>query len=363
MLKNLTLAALCAAAMSLSPVAVAQPAKTAEPLKIGFVYVTPISDAGWTAQHNAGRLELEKNLGSRVKVSVVEKVAEGADAERVIRDLAAQGNQLIFTTSFGYMEPTLKVAREFPNVRFEHATGYKNATNVGNYNARFYEGRYLAGVIAGGMTKTAVAGYVAAYPIPEVLQGINAFTLGMKSVNPKALVKVVWTNSWYDPPKEKEAAATLINQGADVITHHTDSTAAVQEAEARGKWSVGYHSDMSKYAPKGQLTSVQHHWGAYYTALAEKVLNGSYKPSNNLWGGVKEGFIKLGAIGSAVPRDLAAAAQAKERAMAEGKFHPFTGKITDNTGVVKQESGVMSDKALGDMNYYVNGVVGTLPKQ
>ncbi|HQR78298.1 MAG TPA: BMP family ABC transporter substrate-binding protein, partial [Burkholderiaceae bacterium] len=230
-----TLLAACGKPEPAAPKAVpsAAPAAppAAAPLKVGFVYVSPVGDAGWTSQHNAGRLEMEKALGDKVKTSFVEKVPEGADAERVIRDLAQQGNTLIFTTSFGFMNPTIKVAEEFPNTKFEHATGYKTAPNVNTYNARFYEGRYLAGMVAGKMSKTGTLGYVAAFPIPEVLQGINAFTLGARAVNPKAQVRVVWVNSWYDPGKERDAANTLMGQGADVVTHHTDSTATVAVAE------------------------------------------------------------------------------------------------------------------------------------
>src|SRR5207302_9798001 len=221
----------------------------------------------------------------------VENVPEGPDAERVIRDLAQQGYGLIFTPSFGYMEPTLKVAKDFPGVKFESITGYKTTPNVATANARYYEGRYLAGVVAGRMTKTNVAGYVAGFPIPEVLQGINAFTLGMRSVNPKAEVRVIWTNSWYDPGREREAANTLISQGADVLTHHTDSTAVVQAAEEKGKYAFGYHSDMSKYGPHAQLTATTHQWGAYYTKIAQEVIAGTWKPGS-VWGGIKDGMIK-----------------------------------------------------------------------
>ncbi|MEO6354840.1 MAG: BMP family ABC transporter substrate-binding protein, partial [Burkholderiaceae bacterium] len=233
----------------------AAPAGTA-PLKVGFVYVSPIGEAGWTTQHDMARKELEKNLGAKITTKVVENVPEGADAERVIRDLAQQGSKLIFTTSFGYMNPTLKVAKQFPDVKFVHLTGYKTAANVATANARFYEARYLAGVLTGKMSKTGVAGYVAAFPIPEVLQGINAFTRGFRSVNPKAEVKVVWVNSWFDPGKERDAALTLISQGADVVTHHTDSTAVVQAAEEKGKYAVAYHSDMQKFGPKAQIGAV-----------------------------------------------------------------------------------------------------------
>lgn len=334
--------------------------KTAEPLKVGFVYVSPVGDAGWTSQHDAGRKEMEQALAGKVVTTFVEKVPEGADAERVIRDLAAQGNRLIFTTSFGFMNPTIKVAEEFPAVKFEHATGYKSAANVGTYNIRFYEGRYLAGIVAGRMTKTNTLGYVAAFPIPEVLQGINAFTLGARSVNPKMQVRVIWVNSWYDPGKERDAANTLIGQGADVLTHHTDSTAVVAAAEEKGKMAVAYHSNMAKFGPKAQIAAVSHHWGAYYTRVAQSVLDGTWKPSN-IWGGMKDGMIKLEAIGPSVPKEVVDLVKAKEADIVAGKFHPFTGPIRTNTGKEVIATGHLSDEQLGKMDFYVEGVVGKVP--
>lgn len=334
--------------------------KKAEPLKVGFVYVSPVGDAGWTSQHDAGRKEMEQALAGKVVTTFVEKVPEGADAERVIRDLAAQGNRLIFTTSFGFMNPTIKVAEEFPAVKFEHATGYKSAANVGTYNIRFCEGRYLAGIVAGRMTKTNTLGYVAAFPIPEVLQGINAFTLGARSVNPKMQVRVIWVNSWYDPGKERDAANTLIGQGADVLTHHTDSTAVVAAAEEKGKMAVAYHSNMAKFGPKAQIAAVSHHWGAYYTRVAQSVLDGTWKPSN-IWGGMKDGMIKLEAIGPSVPKEVVDLVKAKEADIVAGKFHPFTGPIRTNTGKEVIATGHLSDEQLGKMDFYVEGVVGKVP--
>ena len=332
------------------------------PLKVAFVYVGPIGEAGWTTQHDRGRREMESALAGKVVTSYVEKVAEGADAERVIRDLAAQGNQLIFTTSFGYMDPTIRVARQFPKVVFEHATGYKTAPNVGIYNARFYEGRYLAGMVAGRMTKTNVAGYVAAFPIPEVLQGINAFTMGMRAVNPKAELKVVWVNSWYDPGRERDAANALMNQGADVLTHHTDSTATVSAAEEKGRYSIGYHSDMSKFGPKGELTAVSHHWGEFYTRTARSVIDGTWK-SSSVWGGMREGFVRLEPFNAVVGADARKQVEARQAEIVAGRFHPFSGRIVDNTGKVRQESGTLTDEALNRMDYYVQGVQGQLPSR
>ena len=290
----------------------AEAPKKAEPLKVGFVYVSPVGDAGWTTQHDRGRLQMQQTLGEKITTTFVEKVPEGADAERVIRDLAAQGHKLIFTTSFGFMNPTLKVAEEFPDVEVRARHRLQARANVGSYNVRFYEGRYLAGIVAGRMTKTDTLGYVAAFPIPEVLQGINAFTLGARSVNPKVQVRVIWVNSWYDPGKERDAASALIGQGADVVTHHTDSTAAVATAEEKGKMSISYHSDMSKFGPKTQLAAVTHHWGEYYTKVAQSVLDGKWAPGN-LWGGMKDGMIRIEAFNPSVPKDVVELVTAKGR--------------------------------------------------
>jgi basic membrane protein A len=339
----------------------AAPPKKAEPLKVGFVYVSPVGDAGWTTQHDRGRLQMEQALGDRVATSFVEKVPEGADAERVIRDLAAQGHKLIFTTSFGFMNPTIKVAEEFPDVRFEHATGYKRAANVGTYNVRFYEGRYAAGVLAGQMTRTNTLGYVGAFPIPEVLQGINAFTLGARSVNPKVQVRVIWVSSWYDPGKERDAANALVGQGADVLTHHTDSSAVVAAAEEKGRMAIAYHSDMSKFGPKAQLAAVTHHWGEYYTKTAQSVLDGTWKPGN-LWGGMKDGMIKVEAFNASLPKEIVERVDAKAAAIKAGEFHPFTGPIRSNDGrEVAAKGAVLTDEQLGKMDFYVEGVVGQVP--
>ena len=356
--RRMALMAIAACAVALAAPAAAQ---TKEPLKIGFVYVSPIGDAGWTFQHDIGRKEMEKALGGKVTTKFVENVPEGADAERVIRDLAQSGHNLIFTTSFGYMNPTLKVATAFPTVKFEHATGYKTASNVGIYNARFYEGRYLAGIVAGKMTKTGVAGYVAAFPIPEVVMGINAFARGMRSVNPKAEVKVIWVNSWFDPGRETEASNTLVSQGADVLTHHTDSTATVQTAEAKKVYAIAYHSDMSKYGPNAQLTAVTHHWGAYYTRVAQSAVDGKWQ-KDDVWGGIKEGMIKLAPFNKVVPPNVVAMVRTAESEIAAGKLHPFTGPMKTNEGKEVLAAGkTITDAELSKMDYYVEGVVGKLP--
>ena len=363
MYKNLV-AALAAACCFSSP-AFSQTAPAASPLKIGFVYVAPLADAGWVHQHDQGRQAVEAALGAKVKTTFVENVPEGADAERVIRDLAQQGNQLIFTPSFGYMEPTLKVAKDFPDVKFESVTGYKTAPNVATANARYYEGRYLAGVAAGRMTKTHVAGYVAGFPIPEVLQGINAFTLGMRSVDPKAQVKVVWLDAWFDPPKERDAAMTLFNQDADVIAFHTGSTAVMAAAQERGKMAVAYHSDMRKVAPDAQIVAVTHQWGGYYTQRARAVLDGNWKPGN-VWGGVKEGMIRVGDFGPKVPKTVQDEVLARQLDIAAGKLRPFaavTADVRDNEGhVVIAKGTALGDEQILKMNWLADGVQGRVTR-
>ncbi|MCP4765666.1 MAG: BMP family ABC transporter substrate-binding protein [Gammaproteobacteria bacterium] len=326
---------------------------------VGFVYVSPIGDAGWTYQHDLGRLQLEKETG--VTTSYVENVAEGADAERVIREMAKRGDKVIFATSFGYMNYTLKVSKSFRTSAFVHVTGYKMGKNMGLVNARFYEGRYLTGVIAGEMSKSNVLGYVAAFPIPEVLQGINAFIKGARSVNPKAELRVIWVNSWYDPGKERQASMTLMSQGADVITHHTDSTAVVQAAEEEGKYAFGYHSDMSKYGPKAHLTSTTHHWGDYYVKTVKEALAGTWTPTN-IWGGYARGMIKLAPLNDAIPADLQGRIKDMEEQMTAGTLHPFAGPVVDQAGKTIVATGkTMDDGQLSKMNYYLQGVVSKIP--
>ena len=360
MYKNL--AAALAAACFISPV-FSQPAAPAkEPLKIGFVYVAPLTDAGWVRQHDDARKAVEAALGNRVKTTYVENVPEGADAERVIRDLASQGHRLIFTPSFGYMEPTLKVAKDFPDVKFESITGYKTAPNVAVANARYYEGRYLAGIAAGRLASS--AGYVAGFAIPEVIQGINAFTLGMRSVNPKAEVKVVWLGAWFDPPREREAAMTLFNQGVEVIAFHTGSTAVMSAAQERGKLAIAYHSDMRKVAPDAQVLAVTHQWGDYYTRRAQAVLDGSWK-SGAVWGGVKEGMIRVDSFGPKVPKKVVDEVLARQKDIAAGKLHPFRARtpLLDNEGREVLAAGkTLSDEQILGMNFLVQGVQGKLAK-
>jgi len=364
MYKNLVAA--LAAACFISPVfsQTTPPATAAkEPLQVGFVYVAPLTDAGWVRQHDEGRRAVQVALGASVKTTYVENVAEGPDAERVIRDLAATGHKLIFTPSFGYMEPTLKVAQEFPDVKFESVTGYKTAPNVAVANARYYEGRYLAGIAAGRMTRTNLAGYVAGFPIPEVLQGINAFTLGMRSVNPRAEVKVVWLNVWFDPTRERDAAMTLFNQNVDVIAFHTGSSAIMAAAQERGKLAVAYHSDMRKIAPDAQIVAVTHQWGQYYTQRSQAVLDGTWQ-SGAVWGGVKEGMIKVDGFGAKVPKAVQAEVLARQKDIAAGKLHPFhaTQAVLDNEGKEAIARGqTLNDDQIRKMNWLVQGVQGKLP--
>jgi basic membrane protein A len=366
MYKNL--AATLVAACCVSPVfsqATPPAGAPAAPLKIGFVYVAPITDAGWVRQHENGRQALQAALGAQVKTSFVENVPEGPDAERVIRDLAQQGHKLIFTPSFGYMEPTLKVARDFPDVKFESITGYKTTPNVAAANARYYEGRYLAGIAAGRLSKTKLAGYVAGFPIPEVLQGINAFALGMRSVNPGAQIKVIWLNAWFDPPRERDAAMTLFNQNVDVVAFHTGSSAVMAAAQERGKMAVAYHSDMRQVAPDAQIIAVTHQWGEYYTRRAREVLAGTWQ-SGNVWGGVKEGMVHVGDFGPKVPAAVQKEVLARQKEIASGKLQPFAaGKapVLSNTGAVVIATGsAMTDAQILGMNFLVQGVQGSLPK-
>jgi basic membrane protein A and related proteins len=333
-----------------------------EPLKVAFVYVGPVGDAGWTYAHDQGRQALEKAFGSKVKTTYVENVAEGADAERVIRQLAAEGNKVIFTTSFGFMNATVKVAQGFPNVIFEHATGYKTAKNLGVYEARFYEGAYLLGVMAGQMTKTNTLGFVASFPIPEVIRNIDAYTLGAQSVNPKVKTKVIWVNTWYDPAKERQAAETLIAQGADMLCQNTDSPAIVQVAQEKGIYAFGWDSDMKKFAPKSQLTANTNNWGVYYIDTVKKVLAGTWKPEVVKWG-LKEGVVVMAPLNSVVPAAAAKVFEEKKKALIDGKLTPFQGPVKDQSGAVKVPAGsTLPLEELMSLNWYVEGVEGSIPK-
>jgi len=326
---------------------------------VGFVYVGPIGDHGWTYRHDVGRLAVERELG--VATTFVESVSEGADAERVIRKLAAGGSDVIFTTSFGFMNPTVKVAKQFPRVKFEHATGYKRADNVSTYSGRFYEGRTVIGTIAGYMTKSGQIGYVASHPIPEVVRGINAFTIALRKVNPDARVHVVWINSWYDPGKEGDAAKALIDDGADILAQHTDSPAPLQVAEQRGVYAFGQASDMIAFAPKAQLTAIIDNWDRYYVARVKAAMDGAWESADE-WGGIASGMVEMAPYGDAVPADARAAADAVTAGLIDGSLHPFEGPINNQAGQQVVAPGErLDDKALLGMDWYVEGVVGQLP--
>ena len=342
--------------------AAAASAPKAEPFKAAWVYVGPVGDAGWTFAHDLGRKAVEAEYGDKVQTTFVEKVPEGADAERVIRDLAQQGNKIIFATSFGYMEPMLKVAKDFPDVKFEHATGYKTADNMNVYDARFYQDTYLAGVIAGKMTKTNTLGFVGSFPIPEVLRNINAFTLGAQSVNPKIKTKVVWVNTWFDPPKESEAAQTLINGGADVLLQNTDSTAVLQTADKAGKFAFGWDSDMSAFAEKAHLGSAIADWSNYYKKSVKSVMDGSWKGNTVTRWGVAEGQNDLIKIPDVVPAEVKAKVDEIKASMKAGTFEVFTGPILDNTGKERLAKGTAADDDFrGKIDFYVKGVEGKVP--
>jgi basic membrane protein A len=342
--------------------ALAAGAHAADPLKVGFVYVGPVGDLGWTYRHDQGRQAVEAALGAQVETTMVENVSEGPDAERVIRQLAATGNGLIFTTSFGFMNPTVRVARQFPQVKFEHATGYQLGPNVAVYLARFYEGRAVIGTIAGHMSKSGVVGYIASFPIPEVVRGINAFYLAAKKVNPDIQVKVVWVNTWYDPGKEGDAAKALIDQGVDIIAQHTDSPAALQVAQDRGAFGFGQASDMSGFAPEAQLTAIVDNWNQYYIDRVQAVIDGTWE-SGMTWDGIASGMVEIAPYGPSVPADVAAAADAVKNAIAAGELHPFAGPIANQAGeLIVAEGEVMSDEDLLKMNWYVEGIQGALPQ-
>jgi basic membrane protein A len=334
--------------------------RAADPFKAGFVYVGPIADFGWTHQHDNGRKAVEEALGDKVKTTYVESVKEGPDAERVIRELASAGHGIIFTTSFGFMNPTLKVAKDFPNVRFEHATGYKRADNVSTYNIRFYEGRYIQGVIAAKLSKSGVVGYIGSVPIPEVVMGMNAVMQGMRSLRPDGKIKIVWINGWYDPGKESDAAKALIDQGADIVAQHTDSGAPLQVAQERGVLGFGQASDMINLAPKAQLTSSIDNWAPYYVERVKAAIDGTWK-SEDVWGGLKADMLKMAAYTN-MPDDVKAAAQAAEDGIKSGQIIIFKGPIKDQDGNLKVQDGqALSDGDIAGMNWLAEGVEGKLP--
>lgn len=333
----------------------ADKAAQTEKFKVGFIYVGTPGDAGWTYTHDQGRKYLEKQVPG-VQTMFLENVPEGADAERSITQLVQQGCKLIFTTSFGFGDATIEVAKKYPDVVFMHCSGGKTAANVGTYFGKIEQMRYLSGIVAGKMTKTNTLGYVSAFKIPETVRGINAYTLGAQSVNPNVKVKVVWTNSWIDANKAKEAAKSLIESGADVITQHVDAPSPQIAAEEAGKYAIGYHSDMSVYAPKASLTAPVWNWGDYYVKTVKSVMDKTWK-SGPYWGGVDEGVVALAPISDKVPADVKKLVADKLEAIKTGKFDVFAGPIKAQDGTVKIKAGEkMTDAQLLSEDWFVAGV-------
>ncbi|MEJ7138078.1 BMP family ABC transporter substrate-binding protein [Amphibiibacter pelophylacis] len=350
------------AASAPAPAAEAAAAAPKGPLKVAFAYVGPVGDGGWTYAHDQARKAVQAEFGDKIVTSFVEKVPEGADAERVFRDLVSQGNTLVFGTTFGYMEPMLKVAQDNPGVQFEHATGFKTAANMNTYDARTFQGAYLAGVIAGGMSKTGTVGVVASIPIPEVIRNINSFTLGAQSTNPKIKTRVVWVNEWFNPPKETEAAQSLIDGGADVLMQNTDSSAVLQTAEKNGKYGFGWDSDMTAYGPKAHLASAVINWTPYYKQAIEQALKGEVKGNQKTWWGVKEGAIDLVSISDKVPAELKAKVEAAKAGLKDGSLVIWKGPIRNQKGDEVLPAGKVADDAfLSGINFYVQGVEGNIP--
>ncbi|MFO1195011.1 MAG: BMP family ABC transporter substrate-binding protein [Rhodoferax sp.] len=351
-----------AAAPAPAPAVAASAPPKPEPLKIAFAYVGPVGDGGWTFAHDTARKALEKEFGDKIVTSFVENVPESADAERVIRDMASQGNKLIFGTTFGYMEPMLKVAGDHKDVKFEHATGYKQADNMRTYDSRTYEGAYMAGVIAGKMTKSNTLGVVASVPIPEVIRNINSFTLGAQSSNPKIKTKVVWVNEWFSPPKETEAATSLINGGADVLFQNTDSPAVLKTAQEKGKRAFGWDSDMTAYGPKAHLGSAIINWAPYYIKATKDALDGSWKGGSGIWWGHKEGAIDMVSIAEDVPAETKAKIDEIKAGLKAGTFNIWKGPIVGQDGKeILAKDAVADDKFLSGINFYVKGVEGKVP--
>ncbi|WP_442886087.1 BMP family ABC transporter substrate-binding protein [Desulfotomaculum sp. 1211_IL3151] len=332
-----------------------------EKLKVAFIYVGPVGDGGYSYAHDLGRQYLEKEIPN-LETTIIESVPEGADSERVLTELAERGNKVIFATSFGYMDSVIKVAQKYPDIKFLHCSGYKTAENVGTYFGRMYQSRYLTGIVAGKTTESNVIGYVAAFPIPEVIRGINAFTMGVRSVNPDAKVKVVWTNTWYDPAAEKEAGKSLLEAGADVVAQHQDTPGPMQAAEEKGKFGIGYNSDMGKMAPKAVLTSAVWNWGPYYVDTIKAIQDGTWK-SNEYWGPMSDNVVGLAPYGPMVSEDIKQLVETKKQELIEGKFDVFNGPVKDQTGKERIAAGqTMSDADMLSIDWFVEGVDGTIPK-
>ncbi|RNF35993.1 BMP family ABC transporter substrate-binding protein [Paracoccus methylarcula] len=333
-----------------------------EPLKVGFIYVGPVGDGGWTYQHDLGRQAIEEEFGDRVETTFIESVPEGADAERALSQLALAGNELIFATSFGFMDPVINVAAKFPDVKFEHATGYKRAENVATYDARFYEGRAVMGTIAGRMTESNKIGYIGSFPIPEVIQGINSSFIHARKVNPDVEMKVVWAYSWFDPAKEADAASALIAEGVDVILQHTDSTAPLAKAQEAGAIGFGQASDMSNFAPSPRVSSIIDNWAPYYIERVGQVLDGTWE-SKGTWAGIAGGEVEIGEITEAVPAEVKEEALALKDSIASGEYHPFTGPLNRQDGSEWLAEGqVATDEELSGMNFFVEGITAKIPE-
>ncbi|PIE16963.1 MAG: BMP family ABC transporter substrate-binding protein [Rhodobacterales bacterium] len=336
-------------------------AATADPTKVGFVYVGSVGDGGWTFYHDEARKKVEEHFGDKVVTSYVENVPEGADAERVLTQMALSGNDIIFSTSFGFMDPTLAVAKKFPNVKFEHATGYKTAANMSNYSARFYEGRAVMGHIAGHMTKTNKVGYIASFPIPEVIRGINASFIHARKVNPDVEMKIIWLFTWFDPAKEADATKALLEQGVDVVFAHTDSTAPLATMAEMGGYGFGQAADMIQYAPSPRLSSIIDDWAPYYIARVQAVMDGTWE-SKSTWDGIAKGMVGIGEFSSAIPEDVRASAAALRDSISDGSYKPFTGPLNKQDGSVWLKEGEEADDAaLGGLNFYVEGIKGDIP--
>ena len=353
---------LLASAAGLAAVAALPARAQAEPLKVGFIYVGPVGDGGWSFQHDQARQAVEKEYGDKVKTTFIESVPEGADAERALTQLALAGNKLIFATSFGFMDAVINVAKKFPDVKFEHATGYKRADNVSTYDARFYEGRAVMGTIAGRMTKSNKIGYIGSFPIPEVMQGINSSFIHARKVNPAVEMKVVWAMSWFDPAKEADAAAALIAEGVDVILQHTDSTAPMGKLQESGGIGFGQASDMAAFKPKPRVSAIIDNWSPYYIRRVGAVLDGSWK-SEGVWLGIGDGEVEIGEITDAVPAEVKAEAEKLRDEIASGAYHPFTGPLKKQDGSDWLADGVKAtDEELSQMNFFVEGITASVPK-
>ncbi len=363
-MKKIMPAIVCALAVALMASACAKKAEpvaapaAVEPYKVAFIYIGVPGDLGWTHEHDVGRLALEAEFGDKVKTAFMENVPEGPDATRIIRQYATDGYDMIFATSFGYMDPMVEVAAEFPKVKFVHCSGYKTSENMSTYFGRIYQARYLSGIVAGKMTKSNIIGYPGAFPIPEVVRGINAFTLGVRSVNPKAQVRVVWTNTWYDPVKEREAAVALLDAGADIIAQHQDTVEPQKAAQERGKQSIGYDSDMRKFVGDSVLTSPVWNWGVYYIDTVRKGMDGTWK-SDQYWQGLSADVVRLADYSPLVPQDVRDLVEAQKARIVSGSWDVFTGPIKDNTGALKVKDGEkMDDGQLLSFDWFVEGVVG-----